>query len=68
MPKKSFHVLYTDECSLKIQSFDSKEKRKDFINEFLLKYQDCEDYCIDLVFNGSLKYVETSIKTGRSLD
>lgn len=59
--KVRYYVFYRDLCTPKIKEFSDKKQMKNFIISFLLKYQDNEDYGIDMIFEGNISYLAETI-------
>lgn len=57
-----FHVLYTEDATLKIKTFDSHQARATWLAEFLLEAQNYEDDHVEVVFEGVITHVDKSIE------
>lgn len=67
-PIKSYHLLYTEHCELKVASFSSNEERKAFIGDFVVKHMDNrDDFCIEMLFEGTLSAVDGGIDVHNAL-
>lgn len=51
---KQYHVVYVEDCTIKIASFEIKEEMDEFIYEMIPKISQENGTTIDLVFHGDI--------------
>lgn len=58
----NYHVMYTDGGTMKVRSFQSSNKRLEWVGQFTLENLGHDDFSVDLVFNGDVEHIHPYIE------
>jgi hypothetical protein len=57
-----YYLYVVEDCSPSIREFSTDEERSEFLVDFLLKSQDNPDNFIDIIFEGTVSYLDASYR------